>query len=145
MAGELNEHATSLLAPATRQYDLFHRDGRQWLLLRYRDQAVTLDSGGLAWNETGIEQKQNYGDIFSVRLQSASIAGSGTLFSCTIRFRDGRQSVVTNATASGAGSNSEQTRLYGQFVRDSHARIPQNDRSRIRFHAGNADSRQKWL
>ncbi len=135
---------TVLEKPAAARYDLFLRDGRRTFIFRYRDQGIALDGSGLAWQSDGAERKQAYADISSIRLQSASLPKSSTLYTCTIEFRDGQQLVVTNASEYGSGDD-ERTPVYGKFVRDLHKRIPQAERSRIRFYAGNSESRQRVL
>lgn len=130
--------------PAAARYDLFLRDGRKTFIFRYRDQGIALDGNGLAWQSDGTERKQAYADISTIRLQSASLPKSSTLYTCTIAFRDGQQLVVTNASEYGSGDD-ERTPVYGKFVRDLHKRIPPNERNRIRFYAGNSESRQRVL
>lgn len=130
--------------PAAAHYDLFLRDGRKTFIFRYRDQGIALDGTGLTWRSGDVERKQAYADIDSIRLQSASLPKSSTLYTCTIAFRDGQQLVVTNASQYGSGDD-ERTPVYGKFLRDLHKRIPQAERSRIRFCAGNSEGRQRFL
>ena len=130
---------------AAKSYSLYLRDARaSRLFLRYRDEGVTLDAGGIAWSAEGAAQKSRYGDIRSVRLQSAQVARAPAIFTCTIGFRDGRELAIVSTTQYGNGDEAR-ARIYGDFVRDLHARIPPEERSRIRFHAGNSESRQRIL
>ncbi len=131
-------------ASAAKRYDLFLREDRRRFFLRYKDQGVTLDGAGIAWTADGIARKQPYENIFSIRLQSANVGQSPTIYTCIVQFRDGQQLLVTSASQYGSGWE-EQSKLYGQFVRDLHARIPQKERSRIQFWVGNTEGRQKFL
>ncbi len=127
-----------------RRYDLFLREGRKLSFFRYTDQGVTLDAAGIGWTADGIERKQPYENIFSVRLQSVSMPRSSTFFVCTLEFRDGQRLIVTSASQYGLGDE-ENDKIYGQFIRDFHARIPLKERSRIQFCVGNTEGRQKFL
>lgn len=125
-------------------YNLYLRDGRKKFFFRYHDEGIVLDDKGLACTLYGIEQKQPYENIVSVRLQMTSIPKSDALYTCTIGFRDGRQIAIANASKYGSAED-QRTVLYGQFVRDLHKRIPKPERSRIRFYAGNTESQQRIL
>jgi hypothetical protein len=136
---------SAVTSPAAKSYSLYLHDARRSrLFLRYQDEGVTLDAEGIAWAIGGVAQKQRYSDIFSVRLQSAQIARSPTIYTCTIQFRDGQELAITSATEYGNGDD-ERALLYGDFVRDFHASIPKEERDRIRFLAGNSETRQKFL
>jgi hypothetical protein len=129
---------------AARRYDLFLREDRKRFFLRYKDQGVTLNASEIAWTAGGMERKKSFDDIFSIHLQSANVGQSPTIYTCVIEFRDGQQLLVTSASEYGSGWE-EQSKLYGEFVRDLHARIPQIARGEIEFRAGNTEGKQKFL
>lgn len=129
---------------ATRRYDLFLRDDRKRFFFRYKDRGVTLGAPGIAWSADGIERKKSFENIFSIHLKSVNVGKSPTIYTCAIEFRDGQQLLVTSASEYGSGWE-EQSKLYGEFVRDLHARIPPEARSKIEFRAGNTEGKQKFL
>lgn len=129
---------------AARRYDLFLRDDRKRFFFRYKDRGVTLDAPGIAWSAGGIEQKKSFEDIFSIHLKSANVGQSPTIYTCVIEFHDGQQLLVTSTSEYGSGWE-EQSKLYGEFVRDLHARISQKTRGEIEFRAGNTEGKQKFL
>lgn len=126
---------------ATR-YDLCVRGGRRTFVFRLRDHGIALDGTGLAWTQNGIERKESYADIASIRLRSMSLPKSSVLYTCAIEFRDGRQVTIMNASEYG-NADEEKAPLYGSFVRDLHKHIPLSERSRIRFCAGNSENQQR--
>lgn len=126
------------------RYNLYLRDGRKKFFFRYHDEGIVLDGNGLAYTLYGIEQKQPYENIVAVRLQMTSMPKADALYTCTIAFRDGRQTAIANASKYGSAED-QRTALYGRFVRDLHKRIPKPERSRIRFRAGNTESQQRIL
>jgi hypothetical protein len=128
----------------SRRYDLFLREDRGRFFLRYKNRGITLGASGIAWAADGTERKKDFGDIFSIHLQSANVGQSPTIYTCIVEFRDGQRLLVTSASEYGSGWD-EQSKLYGQFVRDLHARIPPKARSEIQFRAGNSEGRQKFL
>jgi hypothetical protein len=128
---------------SARRYDLYLREDGRRFFFRYEDHGVTLSADAIAWSSGGSERQEKYENISSVRLQSGS-TGQSTTFLCIIEFRDGRVLRVTSASQYGSGDDG-QAKIYGQFVRDFHARIPPKAREQIQFRVGNSDSRQTTL
>jgi hypothetical protein len=140
----LSEAVAPSSATASRRYDLYTR-GEVRLFFRYRDEGVILDSQDIRWMIDGLEEKRRYADIVSIRLTSGTVGDSDPIFTCEIRFFDGRVLNVTNAGSAGLAGDQERTLLYGKFVRDLHRRIPETEGARIRLMAGSSETRQKFL
>lgn len=139
----MSEAVAPSSATASR-YDLYSH-GEKRFFVRFSDQGVILDDVGIRWLADDVEQKRRYADILSIRPTSGVVGDSDPIFTCQILFNDGRTLSVTSAASSGLAGDDERTRLYGKFVRDLHRRIPEKERSRIRFIAGSSETRQKFL
>ncbi|MCP4384356.1 MAG: hypothetical protein GY798_23600 [Hyphomicrobiales bacterium] len=128
----------------TKRYDLFLREGAVYRpFWRLRDRGIMLTAGGLEWNTGGIARRCRFSDIVRVRLETAHIPRSGDFGNCVIRFHRGLTLVVSSLDSWGTPDD-DRIGTYVAFVRDLHAWLDPNDRTRIRFLAGNTEGRYQF-
>ncbi len=128
---------------ADRPYPLVVQDGPSRLVLRHRDEGITLTPTGLEWTKDGTDRHAAYADIAAIQLQIGQLPKGGPFGSCRITFRDGGQMTVSSVTRFGNASR-ERAIVYAAFLRDLHGRLGAEDRTRIHFGAGNSAGRQTF-
>ncbi|MCB1488774.1 MAG: hypothetical protein KDJ88_15130 [Bauldia sp.] len=130
-------------APPAR-YDLFFREGSSYRFVwRMRNEGVALTATGLEWTVDGIHRDLPLAEISRIHLRTAQVPRSGEFGVCSVFFRNGIELVVSTVNSWGTPDESR-IEPYVAFVRDLHARLSEEDRGRIRFVAGNSDSRHRF-
>lgn len=125
-----------------RYYDLYFREGPAGgFVFRYRDCGMRLSLAGMDWESAGERRFTDYSTIDEVRLQTGHLPKSGYFGTCQITFRNGRSVTVTSLDSWGS-PDGERLDDYAEFVQDLHGHLSDEDRRRIRFHAGSTPGRQ---
>lgn len=124
------------------RYDLCINVAGRRLFWRNPNCGVTLGNDCMAWTMDGAPAQMPYGNIVAVHLNSAG--QRVTADQCTISFADGGGLLIVN-TDPGGFKDSRRASLYGDFVRDLHARLQASGNGAIRFTAGVAPWRFRTM
>lgn len=127
-----------------RHHDLHFREGPGGgIVWRFRDCGIWLSPAGLEWYADGEKRFTDYTTIEAIRLQTGHIPKSGAFGSCILTFRNGRDLTVTSLDSWGS-PDPGRFDDYAEFVQDLHGHLGDEDRRRIRFHAGSTPGRQMF-
>jgi hypothetical protein len=124
-----------------RRYDLFLREGAWRLYWKLNNEGVSLSADTLRWDCDGRPRERSFNDLREVRLQIAHVHKSGDVGICQLIFNDGLLLTVQSTDARGF-ADEERTLVYGDFVRDLHARLAARQTSTIAFNAGDVSGRR---
>jgi hypothetical protein len=118
-----------------RHYKLYLREGFSRFVWRLRDEGITLSDDTLRWTLDGRPRERNLDDLREVRLQFAHVHKSGDVGLCQMKFNNGMLLTVQSTDMSGLADH-DRAPIYGDFVRDLHARLAVRTGSTIAFRAG---------
>jgi len=122
-------------AAAERRYPLYLAERGIRVYWRLPNCGLTLRGARLAWTADGVARDYGLDEIRRIRLQNTMGSGHDPIGICQINFRDGRVITVYGGNDRGT-SDAAQAAHYAVFVRDLHARIPEEAARRIVFNAG---------
>lgn len=118
-----------------RHYNLFLREGFSRFVWKLRDEGVTLSGQTVRWEHDARPRERRFDELREVRLTSAHVHKSGDVGLCQLKFNDGQLLTVQSTDMSGLADH-DRASIYGDFVRDVHARLALLKGSTIAFHAG---------
>jgi hypothetical protein len=120
-----------------RHYELFVSEKQVRIFWKLKDEGVTLSAEGISWHTEGRERARSWNEISGVNLSTAYVHKQGTVYACTITFRDGRVLIVRSVSAYGH-KDEEREPVYREFVETVHARLARPEFSDVRFFSGSA-------
>jgi len=124
----------------TRHYELFVSEQASRFFWKLRDEGVTLSAEGISWRKDGMERARVWKEIAGVSLATGYIHKQGTVYACTISFRDGSILIVRSVSAWGHQDEARDP-VYRDFVETLHARLARPEFSAVHFFAGTPATR----
>jgi len=118
-----------------RHYSLFVSESTARIFWKLRDEGVTLSAEGISWHVDGRERARAWNEISGVNLATGYVHKQGSVYACTISFRDGVVLIVRSVSAWGH-QDEEREPVYREFVETLHARLARPEFSDVRFIAG---------
>ena len=129
-------------APLAVTFPLVITEGNPRFVLRFANEGVTLNGGGLAWSYDGAAHSKNENEIAAIRLRRMPTPGADT-GQCTITFSDGGVLNVMSWTPAGF-ADPGRAKIYRDFVVALHAQLSPQARSRIEFTSGFPGAGAAW-
>lgn len=134
VAGAKSEEPPRAPAPP-RHYSLFVSENNPRIFWKLRDEGVTLSAEGISWRKDGRERARAWNEIGGVNLSTGYVHKQGSVYACTITFRDGSLLIVRSVSAWGH-VDEERDPVYREFVETMHARLARPEFSAVHFIAG---------
>lgn len=127
-----------------RHYSLFVSEVAQRMFWKLRDEGVSLSAEGISWHANGAPRSRAWNEISGINLATGYVHKQGSVYACTITFRDSSLLIVRSVSAWGH-VDEEREPVYREFVETLHARLARPEFSEVKFFAGSTATRALGL